>query len=352
MDIFRFAHPNYLYALVLIPVLAFIYLVVAKRRKKNLEKFGNMEVISSLMPEASFVRPTVKFYILLFALFALIITMAGPQFGTKLETIKRKGIEIMIALDVSNSMNATDIEPSRLERAKRAIARLVDKLVNDRIGIIVFAGEAYTQLPITTDYPSAKMFLNSINTDIVPTQGTAIGAAIDLAVKSFSDQKDINRAIIVITDGENHEDDPVAAAKRAAEKGIKVYTVGMGLPQGAPIPVKGGQQNQFMKDRQGNVVISKLDEKTLQKIAIEGNGAYIPANNIRNGINNLLKQLSHLEKKEIDAKVYTEYEDQFQYFAALALLLLLLEIFLLERKNRHLKDIDLFQVETKEEGQG
>jgi Ca-activated chloride channel family protein len=256
----------------------------------------------------------------------------------------------MIALDVSNSMNAPDIEPRRLERAKRAIARLGDKLNNDRIGIIVFAGEAYTQLPITTDYPSAKMFLNSINTNIVPTQGTAIGAAIDLAVKSFSDQKDINRAIIVITDGENHEDDPVAAAKRAAEKGIRVYTVGMGLPQGAPIPVQGGQQNQFMKDRQGNVVISKLDEKTLQQIAIEGNGAYIPANNIRNGINNLLKQLSQLEKKEIDAKVYTEYEDQFQYFAALALLLLLLEIFILERKNRHLKDIDLFQVETKEEG--
>lgn len=350
MDIFRFAHPDYLYALVLIPVLAFIFLIVAKRRKKNLEKFGNMEVISSLMPEASFVRPTLKFYILLFALFSLIIVMAGPQFGTKLETIKRKGIEIIIALDVSNSMNATDIEPSRLERAKRAIARLVDKLNNDRIGIIVFAGEAYTQLPVTTDYPSAKMFLNTINTDIVPTQGTAIGSAIDLAVNSFSNQKGINRAIIVITDGENHEDDPVAAAKRAAEKGIKVYTVGMGLPKGAPIPVKGGQKNQFMKDRSGNVIISKLDEKTLQEVAIAGNGAYIPANNIRNGINNLLKQLSHLEKKEIDAKVYTEYEDQFQYFAGLALLLLLLEIFILERKNRYLKGIDLFEVETKEEG--
>ena len=351
MDIFRFAHPNYLYALVLIPVLAFIYLIVARRRKKNLEKFGNMEVISSLMPDASFVRPTVKFYILLFALFALIIVMAGPQFGTKLETVKRKGIELIIALDVSNSMNATDIQPSRLERAKRAIARLVDKLNNDRIGIIVFAGEAYTQLPVTTDYPSAKMFLNTINTDIVPTQGTAIGSAIDLAMNSFSDQKDINRAIIVITDGENHEDNPVEAAKRAAAKGIRVYTVGMGLPKGAPIPVKGGQKNEFMKDRQGNVVISKLDEKTLQEVAIAGNGAYIPANNIRSGINHLLKQLSNLEKKEIDSKVYTDYEDQFQYFAGLALVLLLLELLILERKNRHLKNIDLFQVETREEGQ-
>jgi Ca-activated chloride channel family protein len=349
MEIFRFAHPNYLYALALIPLLAFIHLIIARRRKKALEKFGNLEVISSLMPEASFVRPTVKFYIILFALFALIITMAGPQFGTKLETIKRKGIELIIALDVSNSMNATDIGPSRLERAKRAIAQLVDKLNNDRIGIIVFAGEAYTQLPITTDYPSAKMFLNSINTDIVPTQGTAIGSAINLAVNSFSQQEDINRAIIVITDGENHEDNPVEAAKKAAEKGIKVYTVGMGLPKGAPIPVKGGKANQFMKDRQGNVVISKLDEKTLKEVAIAGNGAYIPANNIRKGINNLVDELSRLEKKEIDAKVYTEYDEQFQYFAGLALLLLLIEFFILERKNRYLKDIDLFVVETKEE---
>lgn len=349
MEIFRFAHPTYLYALVLIPLLAFVYLIIARRRKKALEKFGNPEVISSLMPEASFVRPTVKFYIMLFALFSLIIAMAGPQFGTKLETIKRKGIELIIALDVSNSMNATDIEPSRLERAKRAIARLVDKLSNDRIGIIVFAGDAYTQLPITTDYPSAKMFLNSINTDVVPTQGTAIGKAINLAMNSFSQQKDINRAIIVITDGENHEDDPVAAAKKAAEKGIRVYTVGMGLPKGAPIPVRGGKPNEFMKDRSGNVVISKLDEKTLQEIAIAGNGSYIPANNIRKGINNLVNDLSKLEKKEIDAKVYTEYDEQFQYFAGLALLLLLIDFFILERKNRYLKDIDLFVVETKKE---
>ena len=349
MEIFRFAHPNYLYALVLIPVLAFIYLFIVKGRKKALDRFGNMEVISSLMPDASFVRPTVKFYILLFALLALIITMAGPQFGTKLETIKRKGIELMIALDVSNSMNATDIEPSRLESAKRAISRLVDKLTNDRVGFIVFAGEAYTQLPITTDYPSAKMFLSSIDTDIVPTQGTAIGSAINLALNSFSQQEDINRAIIVITDGENHEDDPVAAARKAAEKGIKVYTVGMGFTKGSPIQVKGGSQNQFMKDRSGNVVISKLDEKTLQEVAIAGNGAYIPANNIRKGINNLVDELSELEKKEIDAKVYTEYDEQFQYFAGLVLLLLFIDLFLLERKNRYLKDIDLFVTETKEE---
>ncbi|TAJ12755.1 VWA domain-containing protein [Marinilabiliaceae bacterium JC017] len=345
---FRFEHPNYLYLLILIPALAFIHLFIAMRRKKALEKFGDMELISSLMPDASFTRPSVKFFILLFALLGLIVTLAGPQFGTKLNTVKRKGIELMIALDVSNSMNAKDIEPSRLERAKRAIARLVDKLSNDRIGFIVFAGEAYTQLPITTDYPSAKMFLSSINTDIVPTQGTAIGKAINLAVKSFSEQEDINRAIIVITDGENHEDDPVAAAAQAAKKGIKIYTVGMGLPKGAPIPVKGGKTNEFMKDREGNVVISKLDEATLQQVAVSGNGAFIPANNIRNGINNLLDELSELEKKELEAKVYTDYEDQFQYFAAFTLLLIFLEFLILERKNKYLKGIDLFVVKKDE----
>jgi Ca-activated chloride channel family protein len=347
MDIFRFAHPNYLFALALIPLLAFMHLFLAKRRKKALERFGNLELLSSLMPEVSFIRPTVKIYILLLAYMALIITIAGPQFGTKLESVKRKGIELMIALDVSNSMNAQDIPPSRLEQAKRAISRLVDKLNNDRIGFIVFAGQAYTQLPITSDYPSAKMFLSAIDTDVVPTQGTAIGTAINLAIQSFSQQEDINRAIVVITDGENHEDDPVAAASKAAQAGIKVYTVGMGLPKGSPIPIKGGQDNEFMKDNAGNVVISKLDEATLQEVAIKGNGAYIPANNIRNGINNLLDELSELEKKEIDAKIYTDYDDQFQYFAGLALLLILIEFLILERKNKYLKNIDLFEVKKK-----
>lgn len=191
------------------------------------------------------------------------------------------------------------------------------------------------------------MFLNSINTDIVGTQGTAIGEAINKGLQSFTDQEDVNRAIIIITDGENHEDDPVAAAKMAADKGIKIYTVGMGLPKGAPIPVPGGRSNDFMKDKAGNVVISKLDEATLQKIAITGNGAYIPANNIRNGINNLVDELSQLEKSELEAKVYTDYDDQFQYFAALALLLIIIEFLILERKNRRLKHINIFEVKNK-----
>ncbi|MCT4587449.1 MAG: VWA domain-containing protein [Carboxylicivirga sp.] len=349
MNIFRFEHPQALYLLLLIPLLAFIHLYLARRRKKALEEFGNTELLNDLMPNVSFKRPTIKFYILLWAFITLIITIAGPQYGTKLETVKRKGIEIIVALDVSNSMMAQDIEPNRLERAKRAISRLIDKLQNDRVGLIVFAGEAFVQLPITTDYPSAKMFLNSIDTDIVSTQGTAIGAALQKGISSFTSQEDVNRAIIVITDGENHEDDPVAVAAAAAEKGIKVYTVGMGLPKGAPIPVKGGRSNDFMKDLNNNVVISKLDEETLQKIAITGNGAYIPANNIRNGINNLVDELSQLEKSELEAKVYTDYDDQFQYFAAFALLLIILEFLILERKNRRLKHINIFEVKQNKE---
>jgi len=349
MNIFRFEHPNALYLLVLIPILAFIYLYLANKRKKALEEFGNIDLLNDLMPNVSFKRPTIKFYIMLVAFVVLIISIAGPQYGEKLETVKRKGIELIVALDVSNSMMAQDIEPNRLERAKRAISRLIDKLQNDRVGFIVFAGEAYVQLPITTDYPSAKMFLNAIDTDIVAKQGTAIGSAINKGIASFTEQKDVNRAIIVITDGENHEDDPIEAAKIASEKGIKIYTVGMGLSKGAPIPVKGGRSNDFMKDNQGNVVISKLDEGTLQKIAITGNGAYIPANNIRNGINNLVDELSQLEKSELEAKVYTAYNDIFQYFAGFALLLIILEFLILERKNKRLKHINIFAVKNKKE---
>ncbi len=342
---FRFGHPEYLYLLAIIPVLAFMQILFQSQRKKRLEKFGKLQLLEHLMPDVSFIRPAVKFYLLLLALIALIVTLASPQFGTKLETVKRKGIELVIALDVSNSMNATDIEPSRLARAKLAIERLTDRLVNDRIGLIVFAGQAYNQLPITTDYPSARMFLSSITTEIVPTQGTAIGAAIRLATNSFSQQEDINRAIVVITDGEDHEDNAIEAAANAADKGIKVYTVGMGSPEGAPIPVTPDNRSVFMKDREGNVVISKMNSDLLRQIAAAGNGDYIAANNIRRGINELIDQLSELKKSEIESKIYTDFEDQFQYLAILALFLILIEFIILDRKNKFLKKIDLFNVE-------
>jgi Ca-activated chloride channel family protein len=346
---FRFEHPEYLYLLLIIPVLAFMQLVFQHQRKKKLKKFGNIELISHLMPDVSFVRPAVKFYLLLLALTTLIITLASPQFGTKLETVKRKGIELIIALDVSNSMNATDVEPSRLARAKLAIERLTGRLVNDRIGLIVFAGEAYVQLPITTDYSSAKLFLSNIETNIVPTQGTAIGSAIRLATNSFSQQKDINRAIIVITDGENHEDDAITAANEAKEKGIRVYTVGMGSAEGAPIPVSPNNQSSFMKDNDGNVVITKMNAALLKEIAEVADGEYIPANNIRAGINDLIDELGELEKSEIESKVYTEYDSKFQYPLALVILILLIEFIILDRKNKLLRKIDLFTVEDKKE---
>ncbi|WP_075590086.1 vWA domain-containing protein [Labilibacter marinus] len=344
---FRFEHPEFLYLLILIPVLAFTSLIIGKRRKKALERFGNPELLNPLMPSASSTRPVIKFYLMLLALIAIIFTLAGPQFGTKLETVKRKGIEIIIALDVSNSMNAQDIEPSRLDRAKRAIYQLVEKLQNDKIGLVVFAGQAYTQLPITTDYPSARMFISTINTGIVTTQGTAIGTAINKCAGSFSAQEDVNRAIIVITDGENHEDDAIGAAKAAAEKGIKVYTVGMGLPKGAPIPIPGGGKNNFMKDREGNVVISKLNEAMMVDIANAGEGEFIAANNIRKGMNDLVDHLSKLEKTEMEAKIYTDYKSQFQFIAILALLFLLIEFIVLERKNKYLSKINLFEEEDK-----
>ncbi len=339
---FRFGHPEYLYLLAIIPVLAFMQLYFQYQRKKKLQKFGNMDLISHLMPDVSFIRPAVKFYLSLLAIGAIIITLASPQFGTKLETVKRQGIELIIALDVSNSMNATDVEPSRLSRAKMAIERLTGRLMNDRIGLIVFAGEAYVQLPITTDYASARLFLSSINTNMVPTQGTAIGSAIRLATNSFSQQEDINRAIIVITDGENHETNAIDGAKEAAEKGINVYTVGMGSPDGAPIPVSADNRSNFMKDREGNVIITKMNVNLLQQIAGSGNGEYIAANNIRRGMNKLIDELGELEKGEIESKVYSDYDDQFQYLAALALLILLIEFMILDRKNKLLKKIDLF----------
>jgi Ca-activated chloride channel family protein len=241
-------------------------------------------------------------------------------------------------------MMAEDIQPNRLERSKMAISRLVDKLKDDKIGLIVFAGDAYTQLPITTDYNSAKLFLNSVNTQIVPKQGTAIGAAINLAMRSFTPDSKANKAIIVITDGENHEDDAVAAAKSAVENGMIVHTIGMGLPQGSPIPVLRNGAKEYLKDNAGNVVITKLDETKLEQIAASGDGVYVRANNAQVGLNTLFDEINKLDKTELESLVYSDYEDQFQYFFAIAIILILIEFFILERKNRYLKNIKLFSV--------
>jgi Ca-activated chloride channel family protein len=342
---FRFGHSEFLYLLAGIPVLIIIYIIAYGLKKKSIRKFGNPEVVSQLMPDISGVRSHLKFVILTLALIIMIFAISGPQFGSKLKEIKRKGIEIIIALDISNSMLAEDIKPDRLERSKQAILRLLDQLENDRIGLIVFAGDAYTQVPITTDYDGTRMFLNNINTDIVSRQGTAIDKAIRLASNSFSPDAEANKAIIIISDGENHEGDAIQAAEQANEKGIKIYTIGMGSQGGAPIPVKGAYyQKEFLKDRQGNVVTSKLNSKMLSQIAVAGGGKYYHATSTNAGLNKLFNDLDKLDKVEIDTKVYSEYEEQFPVLVWMALALIVLNFLILERKNKWLKNIKIYKL--------
>jgi Ca-activated chloride channel family protein len=341
MESFRFAHSEYLYLLLLIPVFVVLFILSRVNRHRLLRKFGDHSLITQLMPSVSNGRPILKFSIWIAAIGLLIIALAQPQFGSKLLTSKRKGIELMIALDVSNSMMAEDIKPNRLERAKRAIAKLTERLRDDKLGLIVFAGQAYVQLPITTDYVSAKLFLDAINTGIVPVQGTAIGSAIQLAMKSFTPTFNGSKAVIVITDGENHEDDAVGAAKQAQEKKVIVHTIGMGLPQGAPIPIGEGNKD-FMKDKDNNVVVTKLDENMLMQIATAGGGTYIRANNAEVGLNNLFNEIEKMEKSELNTRDYSEYDDQFPLFLVLAFILILTDFLILDRRNKWLRNFRLF----------
>jgi len=342
MESFRFAHPEYFYFLLVIPIFTLFFIVTRINRRRSLRLFGDHDLISQLMPSVSEARPVLKFILWMLALCFLITAVAQPQFGSKLLTTKRKGVELIIALDVSNSMMAEDIKPNRLERAKRAIAKLTERLRDDKLGLIVFAGQAYVQLPITTDYVSAKLFLDAITTSIVPEQGTAIGAAINLAAKSFSPNFVGSKAIIVITDGENHEDDAVGAAKSALEKKMIVHTIGMGLPQGAPIPMGSVGSRDFLKDRSGNIVVTKLDESMLTQIANAGGGTYIRANNAEVGLNNLFNEIEKMQKTEIDSREYSEYNDQFPLFLWLTLAMILLDFLVLDRKNKWLRNFRLF----------
>jgi Ca-activated chloride channel homolog len=340
---FRFANPEYLYILLVIPVIFGLYMLSSIIRKRQLSEFGNIELIRQLMPGVSFRRGWIKLVIFLMAYALLVIGLARPQFGSKLTETKRKGIELIIALDVSNSMLAQDIQPNRLERAKQAISRLVDQLTNDRIGLIVFAGDAYVQLPVTNDYTSAKMFLSSISPGIVPKQGTAIGTAINLAVNSFSPQEETSKVIIVISDGENHEDDPLDAAKRASERGIVVHAIGIGSPQGSPIPIPSNRGSQdFLRDNEGNVVVTRLDEETLSKVALSTGGKYVRATNSQIGLLPLFEEINRMERAEFKEKKFSEFDDQFQYLFALALILLIIEFFVLERRNKLIQRLNLF----------
>lgn len=339
----RFAHIEYFYALSLIVVFILLYWFYAGWKNRAKKRFGDASVISGLMPLVSKGKPLLKFIILMVAYVFLIIGLADPMIGSKLEKVKREGIDLMLVLDVSNSMLAEDIKPNRLERSKMAISTLIDKLQGDRLGIIIFAGNAYKQLPLTTDYSAARLFLSAIDNKVVPTQGTAIGEAIDMAVESFDD-KQHNKAIVIITDGENHEDDAIGAATAAAELGIRVFTIGMGLPEGAPIPVynNNGARMGFKKDKQGQTVITKLNEDMLRQIAAAGKGAYAQANNASTGLRKIFEDINQIEKQEIETKQFTDYEHRFQFYLGAALLFLIIEVIIVTRKSKWAQKFDFF----------
>jgi len=325
-----FAQYKFLWLLLLIPVFLVGYGVARKFRTKRVATFGEARLVNELMPSYSGAKGWARMVLFSLAFFFFVIGLARPQTGAKLSDRETSGAEIMVALDVSNSMLAQDYSPSRLERAKLAISRIVDKLQEDRIGLVVFAGSSFVQLPITTDYVSAKMFLTSIDTGSVPVQGTAIGDAISTCIRSFSAQSDKSRAIIVITDGENHEDDAIAAARQAAEVGITVYTIGVGSAEGQPISING----ELLKDNEGNIVVTKLDEKTLKDIARAGNGAYVHAGNEEFGLNPILDEIQKMEDEKFNSVVFEEYDEQFVGFFAIALALLVIEMLIGEKKSK------------------
>lgn len=344
-EIIQFGHDYMLWALLTVPLFVILYFYSVARRRSQLSQYGDADLVKYLMPDASISAYRWKIILLIMGWSLIIIGASGPRIGSKLKEVEQKGREIIIALDVSNSMLAEDIKPSRIERAKQLISRMVDEMNNDKIGLIIFAGDAYTQIPITDDYPSVKMFLATTGPEMVSKQGTAIGSAIELAIRSFpSDEQLIkneenlkNKAIVIITDGENHEDNAIEATKAAREKGIKVYTVGLGNPNGVPIPIRPGSSSK-RRNKDGTVVVSKLNEKLLIDIAREGDGAYIPA--IR--ISGLIDELDKLQKTEFKKKVFADYAERYQYFIGFGFLFLFIEATILLRKNPFIKRINLF----------
>lgn len=330
------AQGEYLLLLLIIPLLFVFYAIYLKARKRRIEKLGDPQLVADLMPTASKGKGWLKISLLAAAWLFFVIGLCRPQMGARLKEHQSQGIEVMIALDVSNSMLAEDYSPNRLERSKLAISRLVDKLQGDRIGLIVFAGESFVQLPITADYVSAKIFLNSINTGSVPIQGTALAEAIMSAARSFSSQSERSRAIILITDGEDHEGDVIEAAKNVAQEGIRIYTIGVGSPQGKPIPFNG----ELMKDSGGEIVVSRLDEGILQEIASIGNGKYARAGNSEFGLNPIIDDIRQLDKENFQSVVFEDFDEQFMYFFAIALFFLILELIVpgTRAKKRLFKD--------------
>lgn len=325
-----FAHIQYLWLLLLVPLFFVLFAIGNRLRRKRIEKLGDPELVSSLMPSFSSARSWVRVTLFSIGFFFFVIGLSRPLIGAKLKEHQTKGVEIMIALDVSNSMLAEDYTPCRLDRAKLAVSRLVDKLRDDRIGLVVFAGSAYVQLPITTDYVSARMFLNSISTESVPVQGTALADAISTSARSFSAQSEKSRVIIVITDGEDHEGDPVKAAKQAVEMGARVFTIGVGSPEGKPIPMNG----ELLKDQNGEIVVTRLNEDLLKEIAAAGNGAYVRAGNSEFGLNPIISEVRKMDAEKLNSVVFEEYDEQYMYFFAIALFFFVVEMLIGRRRSK------------------
>lgn len=338
---FRFAYPEYLWLLWLLPLLVAVWTAAGQLARRRLSRFGRLETIRPLMPDASTGRRRLKFILYLTAFALLTLALARPQLGSKLREVESRGIEMMLVVDVSNSMLAEDFQPNRLERTKYAIDKLFDGLKQDRVGLVVFAGDAVVQLPITSDYRMAKAFAKRIDPSLVPVQGTAIGKALSQALMSFSGETEENhsRVVILITDGENHEDDALAAARRAAEMGIRIYTIGIGTPEGAPIQIG----SEFIKDEKGDMVVSKLNEEMLAQIADITGGAYVRSSKQSIGLDEIVKSINEMEQSELSVMRFEEFNEQYQYLLLAAIVLLLAEFLLLDRRNPLLAHLNIFR---------
>ncbi|SFB68388.1 Ca-activated chloride channel family protein [Flagellimonas taeanensis] len=340
----QFDQKIYFYLLAIVPVMVLAFLMLQIWKKKTQRRFADSKLLKRLAPDRSSFKSTLKLIFLLLGLSFLVLGLVNPKIGTKLETVKREGVDIVFALDVSKSMLAEDIAPNRLEKGKRIVSEIINQLASDRIGIIAYAGQAYPQLPITTDYGAAKMFLQSMNTDMLSSQGTAIDAAIDLASTYYDDSQQTNRILFIVSDGEDHSESSTAASvEKATQNGIRIFTIGVGKAKGAPIPIKrNGIVESLKKDNEGEVVITKLNEPILTEIADRGNGEYIDGSNTEKAVEYIKEQLDRMDKTEFEAKQFAEYKDQFQWFLAAGFLFLFLDIFVLDRKTQWLKKLNLF----------
>lgn len=345
MNILQFQNSSYFFLLLLLPLVMGLYMLKRHLRKKNIEKFGQENLVNLLMPASSLARPWLKIALILLALAALVMAIVNPMIGSEMVNAKKKGVDLMLVLDVSNSMMAQDIKPNRLDRSKMAINSMINRLEDDRVGLIIFAGTAQTQIPLTPDHSVAKMFLNRVNTQSIAQQGTAIGAALHRAMASFPPTDSKNKVIILISDGENHEDDPMTVAQEAAKAGIIIHTIAMGTAAGAPIPVyEGSRMMGYLRDENGNTVVSRVDEGILQNIATTTSGKFVRATGSDAGLTQIMREVRRMQQEEYESMSFSHYESRFYYFAALALLLLLLDVLITERKSKWTSKINIFKI--------